>query len=96
MRDRQYFVYIMTNKSKTAIYTGMTNDLYGRVFQHKQKFVHGYTSQHNIDRLVYFEVGESVESIIAREKQIKSWKRQKKIDLVNTVNPKWEDLYPVD
>ena len=94
MLERQYFVYIMTNKSKTAIYTGMTNDLYRRVYEHKQKLVEGYTNKHNINRLVYFEVGDNAESIIAREKQIKSWKRQKKIDLVNTLNPKWEDLYP--
>ncbi len=57
MLDRQYFVYIMTNKSKTALYTGMTNDLYRRVYEHKQKLVDGYTKEHNIDRLVYFEVG---------------------------------------
>ena len=94
MLERQYFVYIMTNKSKTAIYTGMTNDLYRRVYEHKQKLVEGYTNKHNINRLVYFEVGDNAESIIAREKQIKSWKRHKKIDLVNTLNPKWEDLYP--
>ena len=78
MLERQYFVYIMTNKSKTAIYTGMTNDLYRRVYEHKQKLVEGYTNKHNINRLVYFEVGDNAESIIAREKQIKSWKRQKK------------------
>ena len=72
----------------------MTNDLYGRVYQHKEKFVDGYTSRHNINRLVYYEASENVLSVIAREKQIKSWKRQKKIDLVNTMNPKWEDLYP--
>jgi putative endonuclease len=96
MPERQYFVYIMTNKSNTSLYTGMTNDLYRRVYEHKQKLVDGYTSKHNINRLVYFEVGESVQSVIEREKQIKSWKRQKKIDLVNTMNPKWEDLYPAE
>ena len=86
-----YYVYIMTNKSKT-LYTGMTNDLQRRVYEHKSKPSHGFTSRYNITRLVYCESTPDVLSAIAREKQIKGWIRKKKIALIDSVNPEWHDL----
>jgi putative endonuclease len=88
---KQYFVYIMTSDSGT-LYTGMTNNLQRRVYEHKNKLIKGFTSKYNVDRLVYFEVFGDVKEAIAREKQIKSWRRSKKLKLIETMNPKWEDL----
>ena len=87
----QYYVYIMTNKSRT-LYTGVTNDLERRVYEHKQKLVPGFTAKYNIARLVYFEVTQDVQAAITREKQIKGWLRSKKIALIESVNPEWKDL----
>ena len=87
----QYYVYILTNKSKT-LYTGITNDLQRRVFEHKQKIIHGFTSKYNIDKLVYFEISQDVNSAITREKQIKGWLRSKKVKLIESMNPAWQDL----
>lgn len=81
----------MTNKSKT-LYTGVTNDLQRRVYEHKNKIIKGFTSKYNIIKLVYYERTESIESAIAREKQIKGWVRRKKIDLIESMNPEWNDL----
>ncbi|HEY4688587.1 MAG TPA: GIY-YIG nuclease family protein [Anaerolineae bacterium] len=89
--NRQYYVYIMTNMSRT-LYTGVTNDLVRRVYQHAHKLVPGFTSKYNITRLVYFEATPDVRWAIAREKQIKGWLRAKKITLIESVNPGWEDL----
>jgi len=91
--DKQYCVYITTNKWDKVLYTGVTNDLKRRVFEHKNKFVNGFTGKYNVDKLVYYEVGENVESAILREKQIKGGSRNDKIQLVNTVNREWRDLY---
>lgn len=88
---KQYYVYIMTNRSKT-LYTGVTNDLMRRVYEHKNKMVEGFTKKYNITRLVYFEGTNDVQSAIVREKQIKGWLRSKKIGLIESANPKWEDL----
>jgi len=88
---KQYYVYIMTNKSRT-LYTGVTNDLERRVYEHKQKLVPGFTARYNITRLVYFEATEDVQAAIVREKQIKGWLRRKKIALIESANPRWEDL----
>ena len=87
----QYFVYIMTNRSKT-LYTGVTNNLERRVYEHKQKLMGGFTKNYDINMLVYFEATDDVESAIAREKQIKGWRRNRKIALVEDTNPNWEDL----
>ena len=87
----QYYVYIMTNKSRT-LYTGVTNDLERRVYEHKKKLVPGFTTKYNITRLVYFEVTQDVGAAIAREKQIKGWLRTKKIALIDSVNLGWADL----
>ena len=83
----------MTNKSDTVLYTGITNDLKRRCYEHKQKLVGGFTKKYNITKLVYYEICRDVESAIMREKQIKSGSRIKKIGLVNKMNPVWKDLY---
>jgi len=93
MADRQYYVYIMTNKHNTVLYTGVTNDLKKRTWQHKEKLVEGFTQRYNVSKLVYYEATEDVRAAIAREKQIKGGSRQKKIDLVNSMNSDWRDLY---
>ncbi|MBI2363571.1 MAG: GIY-YIG nuclease family protein [Deltaproteobacteria bacterium] len=87
----QYYVYIMTNKSRT-LYTGVTNNLERRVYEHKQKLIPGFTSKYNTSRLVYFEATEDIRAAIEREKQIKGWLRSKKVALIESVNPTWADL----
>ena len=91
--DRQYYVYIMTNKHNKVLYTGITNDLKRRAYQHKEKLVNGFTKRYNITKLVYYEVFQDPENAILREKQIKAGSRQKKIDLINSTNRKWLNLY---
>lgn len=86
-----YYVYILSSQSKT-LYIGVTNDLHRRVFEHKTKAIIGFTSKYNIARLVYFEDSERIEDAIAREKQLKGWTRAKKIVLIESANPEWEDL----
>jgi len=87
-----YFVYLLTNKNKTVLYTGFTNSLERRVWEHKRHEVDGFTKKYNCDRLVYFEQFSEVRDAIAREKQIKGWVRVKKEALIATMNPKWNDL----
>jgi putative endonuclease len=87
----QYYVYIMTNKSKT-LYTGITNNLERRVYEHKQKLVPGFTARYNIIKLVHYEETTDVLAAIAREKEIKGWLRSKKIKLIELSNPDWHDL----
>ncbi len=91
--SNNYFVYIMTNKYNTVLYTGVTNDLIRRVYEHKEKLIKGFTLMYNINKLVYYETYEDVHVAISREKQIKGGSRQKKIDLVNKCNKEWKDLY---
>ncbi|EDX73193.1 hypothetical protein MC7420_4440 [Coleofasciculus chthonoplastes PCC 7420] len=81
----------MTNRSKT-LYTGVTNDLYRRVYEHKQKLIPGFTQKYNINRLVYYQETSDIREAIAREKQIKGWLRAKKIALIESINPQWRDL----
>jgi putative endonuclease len=88
-----YYVYILTNKNNNVLYTGITNNLIKRVYQHKSKMKNGFTKKYNVDRLVYFEYTENVYEAIRREKNIKGGSRSKKIELVNKMNPKWIDLY---
>jgi putative endonuclease len=90
---KQYCVYIITNKNNTVLYTGVTNHLQRRIFEHKQKLVEDFAKKYNVEKLVYYEVYNDVRYAIAREKQIKGGSRQKKIDLVNEMNPIWCDLY---
>ncbi|MGK7903088.1 MAG: GIY-YIG nuclease family protein [Hormoscilla sp.] len=91
--SKQYYLYIMTNKHNTVLYTGVTNDLQRRVYEHKSKLIAGFTKRYNINKLVYYEIYEDVTEAIAREKQIKAGSRQKKLDLVNSINSEWKDLY---
>jgi len=88
---KQYYVYIMTNKSKT-LYTGVTHNLERRVYEHKNKLVEGFTKRYNITKLVYYEETNNVHSAIEREKQIKGCLRKRKIALIESMNPKWTDL----
>lgn len=92
VKDRTYFVYIMTNAGNRVLYAGVTNDLERRVFEHKQGVSDGFTKKYRIDKLVYFEATDDVEAAIAREKQIKAGSRAKKIKLVETENKDWLDL----
>ena len=89
--SKEYYVYIMTNKSRT-LYTGVTNDLMRRVYEHKNKLVKGFTSKYKIQFLVYYESTSDIHVAIAREKQIKGWLRKKKIALIDSINPTWKDL----
>jgi putative endonuclease len=91
--NKQYYVYILTNKGNNVLYTGVTNDLQRRVYEHREKLVEGFTKKYNVYKLVYFEDTESIEAAIKREKQLKGGSRRKKIDLIESMNPKWEDLY---
>jgi putative endonuclease len=88
---KEYYVYIMTNRSRT-LYTGVTNDLMRRVHEHKHKLVPGFTSKYNIQYLVYYESTSSIHVALEREKQIKGWLRVRKIALIDSMNPAWKDL----
>ncbi len=90
---KQSYIYIMTNKLNTVLYVGVTNNLVKRVYEHKNKLADGFTSKYNIDKLVYYEIFEDIEEAIKREKQIKGGSRQKKIDLIKSKNPNFNDLY---
>jgi putative endonuclease len=89
---KSYYVYIMTNKTRTTIYIGVTNDLAKRVYQHQQGEAEGFTKTYRLNRLVYYEVYTEVTDAIAREKQLKHWRRGKKEWLIMQQNPLWEDL----
>jgi putative endonuclease len=87
-----YFVYIMSNWNNKVIYTGVTNDLGRRVYEHKNKLVEGFTEKYNVNKLVYYDLIEDIIVAISREKEIKGWKREKKDELINSFNPKWKDM----
>ncbi len=89
---RSYYVYLMTNWNNKVMYLGVTNDLERRVYEHKNKLHKGFTEKYNINKLVYFEETSDVTAAIAREKEIKKWRREKKNALVERVNPYWKDL----
>ena len=91
--DKQYCVYIMTNKRNTVLYTGVTSDLKKRVYEHKMKLVEGFTAKYNIVKLVYYEVFDDVEDAVMREKQIKAGSRERKVKLIRNMNSEWKDLY---
>ncbi len=93
MLNKQYYVYILTTEKNTAVYTGVTNDLIRRIYEHKNDLVNGFTRRYRVHKLVYYEKTEDIRSAIAREKQIKSWNRDKKIAMINRYNPVWQDLY---
>lgn len=90
---KQYFVYILASKKNGTLYIGVTSDLLGRVWQHKNKVVDGFTKRYTVDKLVYYEQTEDARSALTREKQLKNWKRQWKMELIEKENSKWCDLY---
>jgi putative endonuclease len=91
---KTYCVYILASKIGGTIYIGVTNDLIRRVYEHKTKAVGGFTDEHDVDRLVYFEQFDDIENAIVREKRLKKWNRAWKIRLIEEANPDWVDLYP--
>lgn len=90
---KQYYVYILSNKWNSVLYTGVTNDLKRRTYEHKEKTLEGFTNRYNVKKLAYYEVAESIEGAILREKQINGGSRKDKIQLVNSVNREWRGLY---
>jgi len=88
----QYFIYILTNWNNKVIYTGVTNNLVRRIYEHKNKLLNGFTKKYNLSKLVYFEQTSDIISAINREKEIKKWRREKKNKLVESMNPFWNDL----
>ena len=92
-KKKRYYVYMITNKHNTVLYTGITGDLPKRVYEHKEKLVNGFTKKYNVDKIVYFESFENVDNEIQREKQIKNYSRKRKEELINEFNEEWKDLY---
>lgn len=92
MKDYNFYVYILTNWNDQVMYIGMTNNLERRLYEHKNQLVDGFTKKYNVSKLVYYEHGNDVHAAIAREKEIKKWRREKKNNLVMTMNPEWKDL----
>ena len=91
--EKNYYVYILTNKYNKVLYIGVTNNLIRRIYEHKEKLVEGFTKKYNLSKLVYYEIFNDVNLAISREKQLKGITRKKKDDLVNTLNRDWNDLY---
>jgi putative endonuclease len=89
---KSYYVYLLTNWNNRVIYAGVTNDLNRRIYEHKNKLIPGFTKKYNLYKLVYFEETNDINAAISREKEIKKWRREKKDDLVNKINPNWQDL----
>ena len=88
-----YYVYILANKRRGTLYVGVTNNLIRRVFEHKNKLIEGFTERYDVNLLVWYQASESVESAIAHEKKLKRWRREWKIEMIETLNPEWVDLY---
>ena len=93
MKIHLYYVYLLINANHSVLYTGVTNDLERRCYEHKQKKIKGFTQKYNVDILVYFEKFDLIDLAIAREKQIKGYSRIKKNVLINTFNPEWKELF---
>ena len=91
--EKAYFVYILTTRKNTVLYTGVTSDLLKRVWEHKQGVVEGFTKRYSVNKLVYVETYSDVNEAIHREKCIKKWKRDWKLELIDKMNPEWNDLY---
>ena len=92
MKEYKYYVYILTNWNNRVMYIGITNDLERRLYEHKNKLAKGFTEKYNVNKLVYYEISSDVNSAIAREKEIKKWRREKKNNLVLSANSEWRDL----
>src|SRR3990167_2432699 len=91
--SKEYYIYLLTNKHNNVLYTGVSNDLIRRIYEHKNKLQKGFTEKYNVERLVYYEIYADIADAIMLEKQIKGWSRKKKNELINQFNPKWKDLY---
>jgi putative endonuclease len=91
--DKQYFIYIMINKNHSVLYTGVTNDLKRRGYEHKNKLAEGFTKKYNVNKLVFYEIYNDINEAITREKQIKGYSRARKIKLIEEMNNQWNDLY---
>lgn len=89
-----YYVYVLASKKHGTLYIGVTNDLVRRVHEHRTNAIDGFTKKYGVHQLVYFEETEAIENAIHREKQLKKWKRDWKLDLIEEKNPNWDDLYP--
>jgi len=92
--DKAFYVYVLASRRNGTLYVGVTSDLVQRAWQHKEGFVSGFTKEHDVKKLVWYEQHETAESTITREKQIKKWNRAWKVELIETANPYWNDLYP--
>lgn len=90
--SQSYYVYLLTNWNDQVIYVGVTNNLERRLYEHKHKLVQGFTAKYNVNKLVYFEETPDVNAALQREKEIKKWRREKKNNLVTSINPEWQDL----
>jgi len=88
----QYYVYMLTNKNNRVLYIGITNDLPRRIYEHKNKLINGFTKRYNLNKLIYYETTEDIFSALEREKQLKNWHREWKLNLINNFNPRWVDL----
>ena len=95
MTDHKGYVYILTNRTNSVLYVGVTSNLKNRIYQHKEKLVEGFTKKYNVAKFVYYEIFDDIRDAILREKQIKGGSRAKKIELVNSMNPNFKDLYEV-
>jgi len=93
MNKKQYYVYLLTNRNNTVVYTGVTSNLTKRIWEHKNKLVKGFTQRYNVDKLVYYEIYNDPENAITREKQIKAGSRKNKIYLIESMNHEWKELY---
>ncbi len=93
MHEKHYYVYIITNRYNNVLYTGVTDDLQRRITEHKSGKGGGFSSKYHLDKLVYYEEGDNIGDAIRREKQIKGGSRQKKIELIESINPIWDDLF---
>lgn len=88
------YIYILTNRHKTTLYVGVSSDIIGRTYDHKEhRYKYSFTDKYNVEYLVYYEIYDGIEEAIAREKEIKKWRREKKEALINSINPEWKDLY---
>ncbi len=92
MEEKTYYVYLLTNWNNKVMYVGITNDLVRRIYEHKEKFVKGFTEKYNVTKLVYYEQTPDISEALNREKEIKKWRREKKNRLVISTNPQWRDL----
>lgn len=93
---KSYYIYILTNKNNSVLYVGVTKDIVRRIWEHKSKLIEGFTKKYNVDKLVYYEKFNDPNSAIAREKQLKAGSRKKKLDIINSFNNNWKDLFNLD